>query len=144
MSLRTSVVALSTLLLSMTVVFFALEMARLAPPGSGSSAQATTLPDAPSKVLPLEVVSEQLINEHRALEAAELAASDGARLKSLYLGCARETSTNRMDIDEAVYCQAVADVLMVRHFDGSLDNLLAWWRQQPVELTLSADTLGGT
>jgi len=144
MSLRTSAVALSTLLLSTTTVFFILDMTSFAPPASGSSAHATTLPDAPAKVVPFEVVSEQLIDEHRALEAAQLAASDGARLKSLYLGCARETSINRMDIDEAVYCQAVADVLMVRHFGGSLDSLLAWWRQQPAELTLSADTLGGT
>ena len=144
MSLRTSAVALSALLLSTTTVFFVLEMPGSAPSASGSSAHATTLRDTPAEALPFEVVSQQLIDEHRALEAAQLAASDSNRLKALYLGCARDTSSHRMDVDEAVYCQAVADVLMVRHFGGSLDRLLTWWRQQPDNLTLSTDTLGGT
>jgi len=145
MILRTSAAAtLSALLLSTMAILFVLSPLRIAPQVTGSSAHATALQDAPAKALPFEVVSEQLINEHRALEAAQLADGDSARLKSLYLDCARQTSVRRMDVDEAVYCQAVADVLMVRDFEGNLDLLLAWWRQQPVDLTLSSDAPNGT
>jgi hypothetical protein len=59
--------------------------------------------------------------------------SGEARLKAFYVDCARETSNHRMDVDQAVYCQAVADALIHRHFGGSLERLLAWWRDQPAE-----------
>jgi hypothetical protein len=97
---------------------------------AGSVAQAATVRYAPAEPLPFEEVIDQLNGEHRALEAAELLGSSSARLKSLYLECARQTSEQRMDVDESLYCQAVADVLMHRHFDGNLDLLIEWWQQR--------------
>jgi len=92
--------------------------------------QATNAP-VHAERLPDDVVSGQLMDEHRALEAAQLVAVSVAGLKALYLDCVRSTSEYRMDVEEAVYCQAVAETLMHRHFNGSMEQLLSWWRSQP-------------
>jgi hypothetical protein len=97
----------------------------------GAVVQAITARVAPQELLPDDVSIGQLTDEHRALEVAQLVASSVPRLKALYLECVRSTSEHRMDVDEAVYCQAVADTLMNRHFNGSLEELLSWWRAQP-------------
>ena len=131
MTPRTHAAAMLSALLFFTIaIYFLLEGPRLA--SLASSAQATTISDTPAGPPPFEVVARQLTDEHRALEAAQLAMADEPHLKTLYLDCARATSGIRMDIDEAVYCQSVADALMHRHFGGSFERLIDWWRQQPV------------
>jgi hypothetical protein len=105
--------------------------------------QATNAHYVHAESLPIEVVSGLLMDEHRALEAAQLDGVTVARLKALYLDCVRSTSEYRMDVDEAVYCQAVAEALMHRHFDGSFEKLLSWWRSQP-SLPQALSTASGT
>jgi len=122
---------LSALLLSTLAIVLVLDMPQSATAARASPAPVPAVHDEPALPLDFAIVSEQLTSEHRALEAAQLSASDGSRLKNLYLDCARETSVERMDVEQSVYCQAVADVLMHRHFNGNLDRLLGWWKQQP-------------
>ena len=129
MKSRTSAAAIVVSLLLVALAIVAL-LETPGRPATGSVAQAATVRPAPAEPLPFEEVIDQLNGEHRALEAAELLGSSSSRLKTLYLECARQTSEHRMDVDESLYCQAVADVLMHRHFDGNLDLLIEWWQQR--------------
>ena len=124
----------ATLLLALiaaAIGIFLILRAGFTPAADGPVEQATDAHYAHTERLSNDVVSGLLRDEHRALEAAQLVAVSVARLKALYLDCVRSTSEYRMDVDEAVYCQAVAETLMHRHFDGSLEQLLSWWRSQP-------------
>jgi hypothetical protein len=130
MNSRTSAAAMLSSLLLVAIAFFVLPKTPGRHPAVGSVVQAATARQAPAEPLPFEEVIEQLNGEHRALEAAELLGTSSSRLRSLYLECARQTSEQRMDVDESLYCQAVADVLMHRDFAGNLDLLLEWWQQR--------------
>ena len=123
----------ATLLLALTAALigsFLFLRAGFTPAAAGPVEQARNAQSVRAEHLSNDVVSGLLMDEHRALEAAQLAAVSVARLKALYLDCVRSTSEYRMDVDDALYCQAVAETLMHRHFDGSLEQLLSWWRSQ--------------
>jgi hypothetical protein len=134
MTLRKSDAAiLLALLFSTIVVFSILRGLGFAPRVPEAAAKATSVVSAPVAPLPFETVVEELLGEHRALEAAELAMSGEARLKALHLDCTGGAPTDGTDVEQAVFCQAVADALVLRYFDGKPERLFAWWQEQPEE-----------
>lgn len=53
-----------------------------------------------------------------------------SELKALYLGCARESTRQRLAPIDAALCSATAELLKERSFGGDFDAMLAWWRSQ--------------
>jgi hypothetical protein len=51
-----------------------------------------------------------------------------ARLKVVFLRCARDSSQRMLGLDEAMPCAMAWDALLRRGFGGNVDSLLAWWR----------------
>ena len=52
------------------------------------------------------------------------------RLKAAYLACDHVSSQRPLMQDEAQLCLEVGETLKVRHFDGSFERLIAWWRAE--------------
>lgn len=52
------------------------------------------------------------------------------QLKTYYLECARATSRRRMELDDAMACAEVADVLLARSFNGDFDRMIEWWQSR--------------
>ncbi len=62
--------------------------------------------------------------------AADLNALGESRQKELYLDCARESSRQRMDLDQAASCLVVADMLLANSFAGDFARMIEWWHSQ--------------
>jgi hypothetical protein len=58
----------------------------------------------------------------------KLASASIDELKQVYLVCDRTASRQILDMESAAYCSSVGEALQKRAFDGSFDQLLAWWR----------------
>jgi hypothetical protein len=61
-------------------------------------------------------------------QAGKLASASIDELKQVYLVCDRTASRQILDMESAAYCSSVGEALQKRAFDGSFDQLLAWWR----------------
>ena len=51
-------------------------------------------------------------------------------LKRVYLACDRAASRTVLDPSTAAHCSIVGEALQQRAFDGSFEQLLAWWRAE--------------
>jgi hypothetical protein len=51
-------------------------------------------------------------------------------LKRVYLACDWAASRTVLDPSTAAYCSVVGEALQQRAFDGSFEQLLAWWRAE--------------
>jgi hypothetical protein len=132
---KADAVLLLVLLLVVLAIFFVLRdfgftlrSPRPPAPTQLAASAASSGPAGTASPAAFDDVVKQLEGAHRALEAGPLAAAGVTRLKSLYLECARETSHSRRDVEQAAFCQAVADALMHGHSGGSFERLIGWWR----------------
>jgi hypothetical protein len=51
-------------------------------------------------------------------------------LKRVYLACDRVASQQLLDSATAAHCSLAGEALQKRAFEGSFDQLLAWWRAE--------------
>lgn len=60
--------------------------------------------------------------------AGEIVSLPIDELKRVYLACDRAATRHVLDMDTAAHCSMVGEALQKRAFQGSFDDLLAWWR----------------
>jgi hypothetical protein len=61
--------------------------------------------------------------------AGEVASLPIDELKRIYLACDRAATRQLLDMHTAAHCSMVGEALQKRAFQGSFDDLLAWWRE---------------
>lgn len=61
------------------------------------------------------------------------------QLKVMYLQCERQAAGAVLDPADAAQCSMVNEELLARGFDGSFSRLLAWWREERVNLGVCTD-----
>lgn len=60
----------------------------------------------------------------------QVAAMSVERLKAVYLACDRAATQHVLPPGVAQHCSLVGEELKQRHFDGSFDKLIEWWRAE--------------
>ena len=90
-------------------------------------------------LIPLLVAAAAILALPAAGRADPLQASVASlpldRLKATYLACDRAASRTTLDAESFSRCARVGDELLKRGFEGDLDRLLAWWREEKARST---------